>query len=194
MKSNDFYTRTPECKEYNIIDSVFAEDQHPSLKQLEETYPQINLNDYNVYGVLRNPIERFFSLFSQVLTLFSIEDVSELDNEQIAEKAFDLLFSAEIPYHYAARSFDNVISAFPLLPQSHWLIHKNKPINKIIIYPHFKSFLREITDNDNLKCNFNSTFPRQKTNLSREIIETIRHFYADDFLLWERFGEGVGEG
>jgi len=186
MGSDDFYTKFGKVSEHNIDDAIFADDTHANLEHLEQTLPHFNLNDYLVYGVLRNPIDRFLSLFSQLFTIYPIVDVKKLNREQIAKRAFDILFSAKTPYHYEIKSFDDgSFSAFPLLPQSHWLIHKNKPINRIITYPNFKNLLIETTGNDNLIYHLNPTSSINQSNLKKEIIETIRYFYPTDFRLWE---------
>lgn len=191
MGENDFYTRFGKISEYNITDANFARDEHPNLEYLEQIVPDINLNDYTVYGVLRNPIDRFFSLFSQLLTMFSIVDVKQLSRDQIAEKAFEILDSTDIPYHYGIKSFrDKSIHAFPLLPQSKWLIHKNQPINGIIIHPYFQNFLQNITGDCNLMHHINKIEFNRNSNLSQQTIQSIRHFYPDDFRLWEKFSQG----
>ncbi len=190
MGKDDFYTRFGKIPEYNISDKNFARDEHPNLDYLERTVHNINLEDYIVYGVLRNPIDRFFSLFSQLLTMFSIVDIRQLSRDQIAEKAFEILDSTDIPYHYGIKSFrDKSIHAFPLLPQSKWLIHKSQPINGIIIHPNFRNFLQNITGDCNLIHHINKIEFNKYSNLSQQTIQTIQHFYPEDFRLWEQFSQ-----
>lgn len=185
--SEDFYTDLPTGKmsAFNMPPSYFSVDQHPNLKWFlyHRILDQNTINSCTVYGVLRNPIDRFFSLFSRVLD--ERKEITELNKNQIAEQAFKILETCKRPY---SLSEDDPTKQIPLTPQSFWLVHESVPISGIILYPNFDNFLKNVTDDKTLQYKFNLGLDYDKTTeLTPETMQGIYRWYKDDFILWETF-------
>ena len=161
-------------------------DEHSMLNVLPHfgLLKEEQLESYSVYGFLRNPLDRFFSMFTHMFDILYI-DVSKMSKEEIAESGISILKNAKIPYSYTKTIQRKIV--FPLHPQSHWLIHNNKPISNIVLYPNFDQFLKTWTGSSKLKFKEKIGKKPIHSEVGSDLIDQIRHWYADDFELWERF-------
>lgn len=180
---------------YNPIEiTSFKEDEHMQLSRLE-LFNIINpeeLDSYSIYGVLRNPVDRFFSLFSHMITTrqeFGL-NVEKMTKEEIASFAFYRLKQAKIngtDYSYPAR-VEGRYEFIPMHQQAKWLVYRNKIINNIIVYPKFDEFLTHLNGNSELQ--FREKIGKKPINspISDSTLKEIKYWYPEDFDLWERFG------
>ena len=170
---------------------MFKCDEHAQLHVL----PYLGIVDdeelasYKIYGVLRNPIDRFFSMFIHLMNIECPSDIQNMSKEEIAHKAFEYLEIAkrnDTPYRYLN---PNKFGGFPMYPQANWLIYQNALINNIIIYPHFKNLLLDFTGNDQLNFNLKPRIQTPDSCISDSTIREIRKWYSIDFELWEHFSQ-----
>ena len=184
----DFYSEMPTglIDSFNIPHSIYAKDQHPNLEKFLRCglLDESTISSCRIYGVLRNPIDRFFSHFTQIVSFFNNIDVSEIDNNDLAIEAFKILEKSK---NYLIEAPHKLGHSIPCMPQSNWLVHNQKPIQGILIYPHFENFIKEITGNDNLeKINVGERNIKPH-HISKTTIRNIHSLYAEDFELWRKF-------
>lgn len=167
-------------------------DEHMLLHKLWRfgILKEEELESYAIYGFLRNPLERFFSVFAHMFHLGHL-DITKMTKEEIASRGIDILKNAKIPYEFVIRQDHNdKISNFPLLPQSRWLTHNNKPINNIVLFPNFDEFLTKWTGSSKLEYREKIGDKPIHSEVGSDLIDQIHHWYADDFELWERLSRG----
>jgi hypothetical protein len=181
-------------KQIKFSFDIFKTDEHPWLDALSVfgIIEEHELLEYKIYGVLRNPVDRFFSMFTYLLTIELGNDVvAKMAREEIAERAFEILYAAEknsTSYRYFKPKKPG---AFPLYPQSNWLIHKNIPINNIIVYPNFSKLLLDFTGNDKLEFRENIKVETMNSSISDSTIREIHKWYPFDYKLWEHFSGAI---
>ena len=161
-------------------------DEHMVLSRLWKfgIIKEEELESYAIYGFLRNPLDRFFSVFTHLFHLGHL-DVTKMTKEEIAEKGIYILKNCKFPYE-----FETGRSRYPLLPQSRWLTHNNKPINNIVLFPHFDEFLAKWTGSSKLEYREKIGDKPIHSEVGSDLIDQIHHWYADDFELWERLSRG----
>lgn len=150
---------------------------HSPLDVLIEKYP--NLNDYTVYGFLRNPLSRFESA---VLHLKRGPVIDNFFRKALRENGIDSSLEAV--------SYETIVNVFPqvlrgtggfLQPQSYWLSH---PQVTVLDFDNLETELRRISGNTTQPIEMLNT----ATDFGRsEITQTVRDFvksqYADDYEL-----------
>jgi hypothetical protein len=180
-------------KEIGFSFDIFKNDEHPWLDALSVfgIIEEHELLEYKIYGVLRNPVDRFFSMCTHLLRIELGNAIASLTKEQIAKRAFEILSVAEkngTPYRYFKPKRPG---AFPMYPQANWLIYKNNPINNIIIYPDFRNLLIHFTGNEDLEFREKPRIQTPDSDISDSTIREIRKWYAIDFELWEHFSGAI---
>lgn len=184
----DFYTEMPTASisSYNITNPLFAKDQHPNLQRFVKwgLLTDSMIASCKVYGVLRNPIDRFFSNFTSIISHIKNIDVSNIHVNDIATEALKLLEKSDNHLIHVPGKQGYVI---PCMPQSHWLIYNGAPIEGIILYDNLNHFAKKMTGKKmNIKMNVGAKV-NHENQLAKEIIAQIHRWYGDDFALWSKF-------
>ena len=182
--------------DHRAIYDMFKIDEHPTINDplRLSIITDKELESYSIYGVLREPVERFFSLFCHMIDVYRKTlglQVENMTKEQIALFAFECLEIAKRKsnnYMYSIKAPNG--ASFPMRPQSDWLIYNNKPINNIIVYPNFDEFLTKL--NGSPEFQFKEKIGKKPIDsgspISKSILEGIKYWYPKDFDLWEKFG------
>ena len=144
------------------------------------------LDLYSIYGVLRNPVDRFISMCVHVLGDFYKMDIAKMERDQIAIAGLDLLEKLKEPYAFTV---PGVNLKFPMHSQSNWLTLNNKPINNIVLYPQFDELLVALTANPKLDHKEKTGTKPLHSQVSDSVIRRIRDWYPQDFELWEGFSQ-----
>lgn len=172
----------PECTE-----------QHPNLKFAVDwnVLTESQIQNMRVYGVIRNPIDRTMSLFTNVVGLFLKRrglEIKRFTSNQIAEIAITNMLKSSDPFKFSLTDK----KYFPLYSQSHWLIHNQKPISDIIVYPNFNNFLKEVVgSDDNSLEKLVISPPSIKVELRDDLKQEIHKLYKEDFILWEHMNSTI---
>jgi len=170
----------------NIPGECFV--QHPNLQYAIDLKILNNeeINSMDVYGVMREPISRTISLFFHALRTYigglNSANISRLTTNNIVELVLDRMMRSSTPYTL----FVDAKKSFPLYCQTSWLMHNEKPINNIIIYPHFQNFLKKIDVNPNFTEKLIVAPPFKNIELRDDLKKEIMRFYKKDFELWEQ--------
>ena len=170
----------------------FQFDEHATLQRAVYEFGVLKEEDiekYSVYGFLRNPIERFFSMFTHFFDLRKI-DVSKMTKEEIASEGLQILREAKVPYEFMSPNPIQFNGSFPFHPQVKWLVFNDKPINNIILYPNFDEFLLKVTGSTEFKYKEKIGKKPIHSEVSQSNLDAIREWYAEDFELWERLSRG----
>jgi hypothetical protein len=142
-----------------------------------EKYPA--LNDYAVYGFLRDPIQRFESAFLHVKQFPTSQEIlAKLLIENGIKKTIEAVtFEDLIGIH------EKLVDKFKVLfsPQAKWLDH---PKVTVLDFCNIESELRRITGNttqDFKRWNVSSDFGRSV--ITPAVEEFVRQKYAKDYFL-----------
>jgi len=144
------------------------------------------LESYSIYGVLRNPVDRFISMCVHVLGDFYKMDIARMEKDQIAIVGLDLLKKLKEPYMFTV---PGVALQFPMHSQSNWLLLNDKPINNIVLYPQFDELLVPLTHSSKLEHKEKIGIKPIPSEVSSLIVRRIRDWYPQDFELWEGFSQ-----
>ena len=171
----------PECTE-----------QHANLKFAIDwnILSESDIQNMRVYGVMREPIERILSMFNNVVGVFLRRNnlqIKKFTTNQIAEIAITNMLKSSDRFKFTLTNR----KYFPLYPQSHWLIHNQKPISDIIIYPKFNNFLKEVSGNDHHLEWLVASPQTIKVELRDDLRQEIVKLYKEDFELWEQLNSPV---
>jgi hypothetical protein len=204
LQQGDFSTRCAhiaprgfeQIKSENHALNMFATDEHPSLSSLNNLgiIRTDDLSSYKIYGVLRNPVDRFFSIFTHLFStsLFASEyEVAKMTKEQIAEEAFKILDSAERNGTRYIYFHPKKNGGYPMYPQTNWLLHNVDVINNVIIYPNFNQLLLDFTGSEKLEFREKVKIKTPESSISESIVREIQKWYFGDFKLWEHFSEAI---
>lgn len=181
----DSYSKFMNRGSFNCQSELGGE--HPTLEMFLKT-KQINQKDISnlkVYGVLREPISRTISLFNHVLTHYEKQDTSNLTSNQILEKGLTLFHKSNLKYVYFAKNERE--GMVPLHQQSNWLMHYGNVISNILVYPNFKSFLKEYTQHDSLDIQLKPGNKFAQTEVDNSLTKEIKLLYHQDFILWNKY-------
>lgn len=147
---------------YNITNGI-----HATLEDIAHSnllhYP---LEDYDIYAVCRNPVDRFLSFYNMM---------SKVDN-------VDILSSYSV--------FKDYMNMFEAKPQTTWLLHNNLPINKIFLYDDIVSLVSEIAKKYNIievskfKDYSFRKYPPKITSIPKKALEFVQVYWASDFELY----------
>ena len=155
---------------------------HPNLNELIEMklIHEETLVHLNVYGVIRDPIDRIISCAQHFYNRFRKKD--EIVSNDVAVQK--LLFDKQLITAPEKFILDK--------PQSHWLIHNNQLINKIYRYDQINNLIQDICGINSINYNLRSQYRKQKTiDLSSELQQECRARFQQDFDLWESLSRGL---
>lgn len=201
FQPGDFATEFHEIPAIGIRESgrknigLLARSEHPNLSEFIRLgiIEEKEIENFSIYGVLREPVDRFFSLFPYFINTALASkkiDISELSMDDVASIAFEILegtVKAERPHKYIEkyRGADRILD---LSPQAAWLSYNGKLINNIVVYPNFDDMLIKLTGKSEMQ--FNEKVGTKPTNkfVSEATLQEIKKWYAPDFELWEKFG------
>lgn len=173
--------------EENLIDTKIqtphiAEDlrtnSHPNIQSLinNKIITLENVKHLNVYGVIREPIDRIISCAQH---LFYNENGVQRSNTFAVYSMLDQMDKNRIMKNSI---YYNIFYR----PQTHWLIHDRKQINRIFKYENISNLLFNILGNSELKYHYRShTRKNKEKKLSLELEQEVRRRYPEDFALWE---------
>ena len=169
-RDSDFHAPVP----YNGITGLnfsAAESAHANLDDILGygilKYP---LSDYSVFGVIRDPVDRFLS---SAWHACQHQGVEAMDNNQ----AVMFAWQAGSP------------SAPIFRPQTAWLLHERKPIDKIFAYEHLDRLAQEILGSGQARVTFRHRSDSRKhrsSDLDDSLKRKILTVYQDDQDLYER--------
>jgi len=183
--------------EYTGVDGInhdLLPDPHANVAQIlaESLIEKKDIPLYNIYGTIRNPLDRFFSWIAHVEVYGYSRDssfLSNLTNEQkseIIEKYVDI----------AKQKLDkenNILGAMGLQLQSHWLCFNGQPINKLYKFENAQYLVNEFLANRGagpatLEHHKGEWRPQgfDKTLLSQEQVNTLTNLYKSDIELYNK--------
>lgn len=174
-------------KEIDGFETIFANapkihpvlGAHPTLKDFvyHKYISEKELQHMNVYAFMREPVDRFISIAHFLSARENRSNKSNFSNDEVVENC--------------VKRFGK----FPFLaPQSNWILHNKKQINRLFIYPNFSKMFEEIGVPDNLPFQDLSGFrPDKSINLSQELVDVVRDIYRIDVRLWDNLLETSGE-
>lgn len=169
-QERDFHTPVP----YNRIPGLNMADAslvHATLAEILASgmleYP---LEEYRVFGVIRDPVDRFLS---SAWHACRHQGVEAKDNDEAVAFAWPLA-DPQAPI---------------FRPQSDWLLHGGKPINRIFAYPDLDRLAQEILGSNQIRVTFRHRSESRKIRsnaLDDAWRQRILALYRDDQQLWER--------
>lgn len=145
---------------------------HPNLTYLlnKKMISVEELSTLNVYGVIREPVDRIISCAQH----FSHK--KSIDKTLTNDRAVEIFLNH--------KNNDKILILDK--PQTFWLKHNNKPINKIFRFDRINNLLKELCGEDCVKYNHRSEIRVDKRNqLSNSLRLEIIKRYSEDFDLWE---------
>jgi len=150
---------------------------HTPPNALIAKYP--NLNDYTIYGFLRDPLARFESA---VLHLKR--------DPQISQHFETVLREAGVTDSLQALSYETVVGVFPQIgqrlggftqPQTYWLDH---PKVTVLDFDNLESELRRITGNTTQPMELlNTATDFGRSEITQVVRDFVREQYAADYAL-----------
>lgn len=150
---------------------------HARTERLIRDYP--NLNDYTIYGFLRDPLERFESAILHVKRSHRVDQILArvLQQNGIADSVETVSYETLIGIFPAV---SEVLPAF-FRPQSAWLDH---PKVTVLDFRNIDAELRRIagnTDRPIVRQNVATNFG--KSVITRAVEDFVRDHYAPDYAL-----------
>ena len=155
---------------------------HARTERLIRDYP--NLNDYTLYGFLRDPLLRFESVILHLKRMFGVHPIFE-----------KVLRDNGVTDSLEAVSYETVISVFPkmaeALPafchqQAAWLNH---PKVTVLDFRNMEAELRRITgNNEQPLVRYNTSTDFGRSVITPAVEEFVRQQYADDYVLASKIG------
>jgi len=140
---------------------------HTTLDQIMTAgFLKYPLNEYNIYAVCRNPVDRFLSFQNMMQKLDGI----------------DMLKSYSI--------FKEYMSMFEANPQSTWLMHENTLINNIFLYEDAHKLVAEIAIKYGIldtSVFYNYKFRKYEkntTSIDSKVLEYIKIYWQEDFKIY----------
>lgn len=182
---------------------------HPNVKDLidNKIISLEEVKDYSIYGVMRNPIDRFMSMayfnvhflkfeilnnldipceLAMHVNGFRAKNFNNLNKNDIAEFFLDKKkYQKEVLKIDISSNFVKVNDP-AVLTQTHWLKFNGQNINRIFKYEQISLLLKEITGKESSEFRHNSNTRKDRSyDLPTRTIERIREFYEEDFAFWE---------
>lgn len=160
----------------NFLDESFLQNWHIEFSRIE-SYLNFDLNDYKIFSIIRNPLQR-------------LESVYRWNKEKnLNDKKF-YSFNKFIESFLENKIFDKN-TELHLKNQTYWLKNNKKEIDKKIILLNF--------DNFNLNCEFlskqfnfkiSSNFSVNKSKkfdvkLDEDLLNELKRYYKEDFQLFK---------
>jgi len=159
-------------KNINNINNV--DTQHLTLPQIiAHGMLEHNWQDYSIYAICRDPVDRFKSFCRQLHNFYKVEVSSPKKQQQFLEYIV-----------YSDIVFDK------LYPQSNWLLFNGQRINKIYKYHDIKNMVKSIAGYYNIDSvdDFSSYSLRSSAvtlpELPAHTLDRIYKFYDLDFQIY----------
>lgn len=151
---------------------------HALTQEFLNTYP--NLDSYEIFGFLRDPLKRFESTVLYLKRPWIIN--RQFSSILLAGNTADSVES--LSYEHVVNNFAEISSLLPVffMPQSAWLNH---PKVTVLNFENIESELRRISGNYSQpieKLNVGTDFGRSV--ITPAVKEFVRQQYADDYRLW----------
>lgn len=127
---------------------------------------QHSIQEYDVYAVCRNPLDRLLSFCSMFKKTDNIDILSNFS------------------------TFKTYMSTFECNPQSLWLTHNSERINKVFLYEDLHLMVSEISSKYNVKdtTTFNKyrlrSYNKSHSHVDKKVLEYIKIIWADDFEIY----------
>lgn len=128
-----------------------------------------------IYAVMRNPVERYLSavhhfhigITHKVDFANHVDIQSNISNEEAIQKYLDIKFDTATP-------------------QWNWLLFNGSLINRIVLYPNFKDFFKEVGVPTELKYHHRKEHRKDDTRseISQELKNKIINLYKKDWEIW----------
>jgi hypothetical protein len=189
--SNDdvVHTNVPFCKiqSKNWDISSQQENFQFTVNKSHLTYSQIlqlinfDISTYEIYGVLRNPVDRFLSqayhneYAQHDDDKFTIRPANiTLTNNQLVEKWLP----------FVTNNFD--VNTHIFKPQTDWLLHDNQPINNIFLYEDLSLLMQKLTGDSVLRYNYRNQARENKNydDLDQGLKQELIQLYQADHDLY----------
>lgn len=163
-----------DVKNYSIKNGYFEVERRLELKHNTHSTVQCavdagllmhDISEYSVYGVLRNPIDRFKSFWSMTKVIEGNDIVENFD----VFKAYMRMFVSK--------------------PQVTWLKHNGELINKLFLYENVPALVSEIalkygvTDTDNFN-NYNFRSYEKQHEIPAKVLSYLEFYWEEDFELY----------
>ena len=140
---------------------------HATLQEVEKSkLLQYPLNEYDVYAVCRNPIDRFLSFCSMFKKTDNVDIVSNFT------------------------TFKQYMSMFECSPQALWLMHNNTLLNKVFLYENLNALIAEISEKynignvDKFKSYQLRCYDKPYKDINKKALEYIKVIWAKDFEIY----------
>ncbi len=124
-----------------------------------------DISEYDVYGVLRNPVDRFISFWSMTKAI----------------EGFDIVSSYDV--------FKEFMKGFANKSQLNWLKYNGKLINKLFLYEDIGNLITDISAKYNVtdteafnKYKFRSY--EKQTHIPERVLNYIKFVWEEDFELY----------
>lgn len=179
---------------------------HPNIKDLidNKIISLEEVKDYNIYGVMRNPVDRFMSMAYLNIHILKLQmmnnpnqqipfknnlnakNLNNLNKNDVVEFFLDKkMYQKEVLKIDLSSNFIKVHDP-AVLTQTHWLKFNGQNINKIFKYEDISLLLKEITGKESSEFRHNSNTRKDRSyELPSRTIERIRELYEEDFIFWE---------
>jgi hypothetical protein len=168
-KDADFHTPVP----YNRIAGLnfsAAEHVHATLDDiLGFGILQYPLEEYSVFGIVRDPVDRLLSSAWHACQQHGVEAST---NDQAVGYAWQVM---------------NPMAPI-FRPQTAWLVHEGRPINRIFAYEQLDRLAQELVGSGQAQVTFrhrSESRGRRNTDLDTTLASRIRDLYRDDQDLYE---------
>lgn len=167
---------------------------HVPVAELIEKYP--NLNNYNIYSFVRNPLKRFEScvlymkqndyysaVFGAFLKTFKInKSIEDISYDEIVDLFEDLKCWINVPVEneliFYGKKGEQTFK-FLFLPQVLWANHLKVTA---LDFDNFECELRRIARNDNVPiAPYNVSTNFGKSVITNKVKDFVRQEYADDY-------------
>jgi len=135
------------------------------------------LAEFKVYGIIRNPVDRFISrayhqIYYKADGTSVNEDIPTIEKNNAVERSLSTIDFTKPDWK----------------PQSHWLTYNGRLINSIFPYERLNDMVIEMTGT-NLPYQHRTEVRLDKTygDLDPTLIDRIKKIYADDVIIYEQY-------
>jgi len=136
-----------------------------------------DLQDYSIYGIIRNPIDRFISACYHVPENgYRLPNIDSLSTDECVE------------YYLNRISVNNWL----MLPQAYWLLHEGKHISNIFLYENLSSLVSSIYGKDIVLPYKHRNWARKdkSCNIHQDLQDEILRLYRTDYEIYQHYLRG----
>lgn len=163
-----------DVKNYSIKDGYFDVKHKLTLKHNTHSTLECAVNagllehdvsEYSIYGVLRNPIDRFKSFWGMTKVIEGNDMVQNFD------------------------VFKTYMKLFGSRPQTTWLKYRGSYINRLFLYENVPALVKEIalkygvTNTDNF-TNYNFRSYEKQHEIPAKVLSYLEFYWEEDFELY----------